>query len=907
MNSHEIEQNVKRMMEHFSKENFLYDLLLAYGISKTSITRLKSGDFNLSKVDGEILYKKKIIFKQLPADKLLSSIESLSKEERILKHSPRFAVVTDFKILVAKDLKLGKNLDIPIKDLPNHYAFFLPLAGSEVYHSSNDNDADRNAAYKMATLYDELVNKNQAIYNSKESIHHLNIFLSRLLFCFFAEDTEIFEGDSIFTNTLHQHTNGNGSDTHLFLNRLFDRLNTENAKGFPAHFTEFPYVNGGLFRDKIASPVFTVKARKILVELGELNWRDINPDIFGSMIQAVVIPEYRSDLGMHYTSVPNILKLIKPLFLDELYKEFDTSTGSVSPQAEIKRLRKLILRISKIKFFDPACGSGNFLIITYKEIRLLEIKILQRIIELSPTPGMEFTSMQLSQFYGIEIDDFAHEMAILSLWLAEHQMNKVFEEQLFDYGKSKPILPLKQAGKIMQGNAARVDWKTVCPIGKEDEVYIIGNPPYLGARVQDEEQKRDMDFVFRMFSKYKDLDYISIWFYKAKSYIEGFNSKFAFVSTNSVCQGQQVALLWPHLISDKIEINFAYHSFKWVNNAKGNAGVTVIILSLRNTANEPKYLFHGSIRKEAKNINAYLLDGANVIISERMLPISKFPKMNFGNMPNDGGGLILTEEEKSKLLNENPKANKFVKLLLGSAEYIRGEKRYCLWIEDNDLKEAEKISFIQKRIEITKKHRISSKDKGTNELAKRSHQFRDRNVAKENQLIIPRVSSERRDYIPCGYLGNDTIASDSTLVIYDAEPYLFAVVNSRMHMVWVDAVGGKLKTDYRYSAKLCYNTFPFPDITLKQKENLNLYVFAILDERAKHPEKTMAQLYDPDKMPKGLKQAHEELDRAVERCYRLQPFTSDTERLEYLFKMYEAMTKNGTLFEKEKKSKKKKK
>jgi hypothetical protein len=442
MNSHEIEQNVKNIFKNFAEDNFLFDLLLAYGISKTSITRLKSGDFNLSKIEGEILYKKKVFFKQEKADKLLSAIESVAKDERILKHAPRFAILTDFNNLVAKDLKLGKNLDILIKDLPNHYAFFLPLAGSEVYHSTNDNEADRNAAYKMAQLYDLLNTQNPDVYNSKEGIHNLNIFLSRLLFCFFAEDTEIFDIESVFTDTLAQHTNEDGSDTHLFLDQLFERLNTEGGIGFPAHIAQFPYVNGGLFRDTIASPVFTGKARKILIELGELNWRDINPDIFGSMIQAVVVPEYRSDLGMHYTSVPNILKLIKPLFLDELYEEFESCKT-------IPQLRKLINRLAKIKFFDPACGSGNFLIITYKEIRLLEIKILQRIIDLSPTPAWEFTSIQLSQFYGIEIDDFAHEMAILSLWLAEHQMNKVFEEILFDYGRSKPILPLKQAGKIV--------------------------------------------------------------------------------------------------------------------------------------------------------------------------------------------------------------------------------------------------------------------------------------------------------------------------------------------------------------------------------------------------------------------------------------------------------------------------
>ena len=897
MNSHEIEQNVKRIIENFSRENFLYDLLLAYGISKTSITRLKSGDFNLSKVEGEILYKKKIFFKQQSADKLLSSIESLAKEERILKHAPRFAVVTDYKNLVAKDLKLGKNLDISIKDIPNHYAFFLPLVGSEVYHSTNDNEADRNAAYKMAQLYDLLITQNPSVYNSKESIHNLNIFLSRLLFCFFAEDTEIFDGESIFTNTLYQHTNENGSDTHLFLNRLFDRLNTENAKSFPAHFAQFPYVNGGLFRDKIASPVFTAKARKILIELGELNWRAINPDIFGSMIQAVVIPEYRSDLGMHYTSVPNIQKLIKPLFLDILYEEFENCKT-------IPQLRKLINRIAKIKFFDPACGSGNFLIITYKEIRLLEIKILQCIMDLSPTPAMEFTSIQLSQFYGIELDDFAHEMAILSLWLAEHQMNKVFEEMLFDYGRSKPILPLKQSGKIVQGNAASVNWKTVCPIGENDEVYIIGNPPYLGARVQDEEQKKDMAAVFNGIYGYNNMDYISCWFFKAKNYIENYNSKVAFVTTNSITQGEQVALLWPNLISDKIEINFAHLSFKWTNNAKGNAGVTVIILSLRNTSNEPKYIFSRNTRKETKNINPYLIDASNTIIVGRTKPLSKFPEMNFGSMPNDNGNLILDEVEKQKLISQHPKAKTFIKRFMGGEEFIRGNSRFCIWVEEKKINEAKAIKPIAERIDKIKKLRESSNREATKKLAKLPYRFGEVRHQQTDSIIIPATSSEKREYIPMGFLTSETVISNSAMAIYDAQPWLFGVIHSKMHMVWVDAVGGKLKTDYRYSAKLCYNTFPFPDITLKQKQNLNLYVFAILDERAKHPEKTMAQLYDIEKMPKGLKQAHEELDRAVEQCYRLQPFTSDTERLEYLFKLYEEMTKSGTLFEKQKKTRK---
>lgn len=901
MNSHEIEQNVKRIMENFSKENFPYDLLLAYGISKTSITRLKTGDFNLSKVEGEILYKKKIFFKQQRTDELLSSIESLAKEERIVKHSPRFAIVTDYNNLVAKDLKLGKNLDISIKDLPNHYAFFLPLAGSEVYHSTNDNEADRNAAYKMAQLYDLLITQNPSVYNSGESIHNLNIFLSRLLFCFFAEDTEIFDGDSIFTNTLVQHTNDNGSDMHLFLDKLFDVLNTDISKrnDVPDHLAKFEYVNGGLFRDKIASPIFTVKARKILIELGDLNWKDINPDIFGSMIQAVVIPEYRSDLGMHYTSVPNILKLIKPLFLDELYEEFENSKT-------IPQLRKQINRMAKIKFFDPACGSGNFLIITYKEIRLLEIKILQRIIDLSPNPAMEFTSIQLSQFYGIELDDFAHEMAILSLWLAEHQMNKVFEEMLFDYGSSKPILPLKQAGKIVQGNAARVDWKTICPIGQDDEVFIMGNPPYLGSFLQSKEQKEDLAITCRGFKSYKDLDYIAIWFIKASSFIQDCNSKFAFVTTNSVCQGEQVGLLWPHIFNKKLEIFFAYKSFKWTNNAKGNAGVYCTITGVANISDYSKKLYDENVYTLTKSINPYLTSGSNVIISKRTKPISAIPLMNYGSKIVDNGHLIFTSEEKHKLMREYPNATKFFKRLAGSAEFIRGLERWILYIQDDDLQFAKDIPEVNKRLNLVAEFRKKSTEGSTREMAKFSNRYYYSVHDDSDSIIIPSTSSVRRNYIPMGFLNGDTVVSNAASVIFNAQAWIFGVLTSHFHMTWVKAVGGRLKTDYRYSSQLCYNNFPFPEISVKQKENLNLYVFAILDERAKYPEKTMAQLYDPDKMPKGLKQAHEELDRAVEQCYRLQPFTSDTERLEYLFKLYEEMTKSGTLFEKQKKPKKKK-
>ncbi|WP_442267640.1 DNA methyltransferase [Tenacibaculum sp. ZS6-P6] len=897
MKSTEIKYNVQNLTDNFSKDEFIFDLLIAYGISRTSVTRLKKGDYNLSKVDGEILYKKKIFFKEEATGKLLSSIDTIAKDEQILKYKPRFAILTDNKQIVAKDLRLGKNLDIEIKELPNYFDFFLPLAGSEVYNSSNDNEADRNASYKMASLYDLLIEENPNIYNSKESIHHLNIFLSRLLFCFFAEDTEIFEQESIFTNTLAQHTAKNGSDTHSFLDDLFDRLNSESEDNYPDFLAKFPYVNGGLFGQKVHSPKFNTKARKILLELGDLNWSEINPDIFGSMIQAVVIPDYRSDLGMHYTSVTNILKLIKPLFLDELYEEFEKATT-------VRQLNALIRRISNIKFFDPACGSGNFLIITYKEIRLLEIKVLQKITDLETSPTFKWTSIQLSQFYGIEIDDFAHEMAILSLWLAEHQMNRVFEEMLFDFGKSKPILPLKEAGQITQGNATRIDWEAICPISVEDEAYIIGNPPYLGSNLHSDDQREDMWRIFGT-KNLNRLDYIGTWFLLAARYISRTSAKAAFVTTNSITQGVQVPVLWSRIFELNVFIHFAVKSFKWTNNAKGNAGVTVAIIGLSSSSVKKVLLFDKNYVETVKSIGPYLIKNTCVIVLPKSKPPKGFPPLVMGNKPADDGNLILSQQEAEELTSQYPDSKKFIKHYSSAGDFLNGNHRYCLWIEPKDEKTAKAIPLIKERTDRLFTFRSESKAKSTRDYAEYDFSFRQISFKDTDGIIVPRVSSENRTYIPLAYISSDTIVSDATNIVYDAEPWIFGFIHSRIHIVWVRAISGKLKTDYRYSAKLCYNTFPFPEISKKKKENLNLYVFAILDERAKHPSKTMAQLYNPDTMPKGLLKAHQELDTAIEQCYRLQPFKNDTERLEFLFKQYEEMVKRDTLFAKQKKIRKK--
>ncbi|SEA56199.1 Type II restriction/modification system, DNA methylase subunit YeeA [Flavobacterium gillisiae] len=896
MGATQIEKNLDELVKSIDKENFIYDLLVAYGISKTTVTRLKKGDFNLSKVEGEVLYKKKVLFKEVASDKLLTTIDDLTKSEESLKHNPRFVIVTDYKTLLAKDIRTGITLDTPIKELNKRYDFFLPWAGQEKYQSKNENHADRKASYEMAKLYDILVHENPTIYD--DGGHNLNIFLSRLLFCFFAEDTNIFPIEGMFTDALAQHTKPDGTDTHTFLNRLFTVLNRENNSKEPDFLQAFPYVNGGLFRDDIQSPVFSSKARKIIIECGNLDWSEINPDIFGSMIQAVVNPEYRSGLGMHYTSVPNIMKVIEPLFLNEIKEEFEKSKGNVN------KLRKLIYRISKIKCFDPACGSGNFLIIAYKEIRRLEIEILNHLIEIQSQQSILFTEIKLSQFYGIELDDFAHEMAILSLWLAEHQMNKEFVEELHGLGKAKPILPLKEAGNIIQGNATRLDWKTVCPIDLADEVYILGNPPYLGYSRQDAEQKADMSIVCSKMVDYKKLDYIACWFVKGADYIRNNNSKFSFVTTNSITQGEQVALLWPFIFSKEIEISFAYQSFKWTNNAKGNAGVSVVIIGLANKFSDEKYLFNNGLLKKTKNINGYLIEGSNVFINQTNKPISKLPQMIKGSSPGDNGNLLLDEEEKNKIITENPEYHKFIKKYIGAREFMNGFLRYCILIEDKYLEEIKNFKPFVDRLEKVREFRLASKKESTVKKASFPNQFDEMKYKDSDCILIPQTGSERRKYLPVGFYDNTYVISNAARVVYDAEPWLFGMLSSKMHIVWVKAVAGRLKMDMQYSNTLCYNTFPFPEISDKQKETINLHVFAVLDERAKHPTKTLAQLYDPEKMPKGLKEAHHELDLAIERCYRLKPFENDTERLEYLFKLYEEMTTKNNLFVKEKKTKK---
>ena len=877
MNITQIEKNISNLVKNLSSDNFVFEFLLAYGEPKATITRLQKGELNQLESKGEFTQRKKLFFKEASSS-LHGTIDSLRDEISGQKQKPRFIIVTDYKTLLAYDTKTTDTLDINIKDLGKHYDFFLPLAGMEKSTHVDENPADVKASNKLAKLYDEILKNNPT--QTHAEVHALNVFLTRLLFCYFAEDSNIFK-DNVFTDSVASHTQVDGSDLDSYLERLFDVFNTDEKDrevDLPRYLKDFPYVNGGLFRDKHPLPKFTTKSRNILIEIGELDWSEINPDIFGSMIQAVVTPEHRGDMGMHYTSVPNIMKVMQPLFLDELHEEFEKSKSSK------KKLQDLIVRIANLKIFDPACGSGNFLIIAYKELRRLEMKILTALDELSSQKSFTFSEIKLTQFYGIELDDFAHEVAILSLWLAEHQMNLEFYKA---FGRTAPSLPLQDGGNIVHGNATRLNWAEVCPRNNRDEIYILGNPPYLGSKNQNDEQKQDMEFNFR--NNFKTLDYIACWFYKGARYIEYNNASFAFVSTNSICQGEQVSLLWPQVLSNILEIQFAYQSFKWENNAKGNAGVTVVIVGLSNKSKKTKYIYNKSIKTTVDKINPYLVRADTIYVSSKKKPFSNFPNMVGGNVAYDSGHLIFTESEMNIFVSKEPKSKRWFKKLMGGKELLNGGIRYCLWFKDvKDIRELNDMPLVVDRIEKVKQARLSAKDKGTHRLAERSHQFRDLNNP-VHYIAIPKTSSERREYIPMGYLDNTYIPSDSIRFVENAEPYHFGVLTSKLHMVWMRLVAGKLKTDYRYSKDIVYNTFPFPSLTSKQREEITEFVFNVLDEREQHSEKTLAQQYDPDKMPQGLKEAHHQLDLAIEKCYRNKPFDNDEERLEYLFKLYEEM------------------
>ena len=873
------EQELQAFKGTFSPDDIPYILLKAFGKTDADIRRYKSGKGIVAKFDG-LLVKGLLAYRSCSTILMDETLNAMKADASIAKAAPRILAVSDGKRILAYDPKEAETYENPLHKLWIDFQFFYPLAGIERYRGIEENPADVKAAEKMAKLHDEIRAYND--FSSNADLHELNLFMTRLLFCYFAEDTGIF-ADDLFTGSINNYTKEDGSDLSDYLANAFEVMDKQDRTDIPTIFSQFPYVNGGLFSKRIRIPEMGRRARKLIIECGQLNWKDINPDIFGSMIQAVVSPSQRGTLGMHYTSVPNIMKVIQPLFLDDLYEAYTEA------QTNVKKLRQLLLRISKMKFFDPACGSGNFLIIAYKELRKLEIQVWKKIGELSGGFELPFVNIQLTQFYGIEIDDFAHEVASLSLRLAEHQMNRKFTTEFANV--DIPALPLGKSGNIVYGNACRVDWNVVCPHTKEEEVFVLGNPPYLGARLQDEGQKSDMECVFGNIQGYNNLDYIASWFYKGAQYIKDSKVRIAFVSTNSICQGEQVSLLWPHILK-VAEIYFAYSWFKWSNNAKHNAGVTCTVIGLTAKENiKGRWLYTEKNKNEVEFINAYLSPGSSIIVNSMTKSLSGLPLMSFGNMANDGGALLLDFIEKDKIITNYPEANKLIRRIYGALEFIRGQEKYCLWITDEFKNTAYNIPEIAALIEQCYQARIGSKREATKKLAVTPYKFGEIRHQETSAIIVPSVSSEKRTYIPMGMMNSDEIIIAPNFAIYDAPMWLFGILTSLMHMAWVKTVGGRLETRYRYSAQLCYNTFPFPQISKAKKQEIEEAAEEVLLVREDYPGKTLADLYDPDKMPDDLREAHHKLDLIVESCYQDKPFANDEERLECLFKLYEKMTK----------------
>lgn len=908
---HDIENRLQIFKnEHIEAGEVGYMLLGAYGKSEHDIERYKEGKGIVKTFTDGLLIRGLFCYRPSDTVSLTATLEALKTDVKVLKACPKIVATSDGKDILAYDLREEDTYENPLSRLCYDFNFFNPLMGVERVHNSEESAADIKAAEKLAKLHDELRAYNE--FNNDEELHDLNIFITRLLFCFFAEDTGIFE-ENLFTHSIAENTREDGSDLSEYLNEAFNIMDCRERSADTLKIIScFPYVNGGLFAKRIRIPKMGAKARRIILQCGELNWGEINPDIFGSMIQAVVNPKERANQGIHYTSVPNIMKVIKPLFLDDLEAQYsdiateyqhlcqmhDLGAFGVTEfynksKSVLSRCVELLSRISKMKFFDPACGSGNFLVITYKNLRLLEMRLLH-IKQACQPQGMELklldvSCIRLDQFYGIELFDFPHEVAMLSLWLAEHQMNRKFNRE---FRVNTNALPLHNIRNIVCGNACRTDWNEVCPHTAEDEVYIFGNPPYLGSKVQTAEQKEDIKVVFGDLKNSKILDYISIWFYLGSRYIADSKAKLAFVSTNSICQGEQVAVLWPLILSLDVEIGYAYQSFKWSNNAKHNAGVTVVIIGLRCSCNADKYIYSDDRKQIVENINPYLHTGSKTIVAKEIQPPVNLPKMCFGSMPYDNGNLLFNKSEYELFIEKYPEDAHFLRRIYGSEEFINGIFRYCLWIEDDELEQALQNPEIRHRVEKNKLFRLGCKDIAGRKLAEKPHQFREHPNLNLDKMIVPSVSSERRKYIPMGYLTQNANVAISNLAfaIYDAPMWLFGILTSAIHMIWVKTVGGRLKTDYRYSAQLCYNTFPFPKISTAKKEEIAAAAEEVLGIREGYAGESLAVLYDPDTMPDELREAHACLDNLVESCYPGYPFANDEARLECLFKLYEKMT-----------------
>jgi restriction-modification enzyme MmeI-like protein len=910
MNPVEIEQAISELAARpFEREAFPVQFLEAFGNRQTTLRALKKGTTNKSDVGG-VLQRNNIHILTTDPGGADDGLRALHESPATKKHKVKFVLATDGGVINAEEMASGEVLACTYDQLADHFVFFLLMAGISPVAEIKNNPFDIKATVRLNKLYLELLRQNPD-WASDRRRADLNHFMARLIFCFFAEDTDIFLGDNLFSATIEQMSDSRSGNADKVVGEIFRAMNTgpqaRKSVNLRPWADAFPYVNGGLFGGNTDVPVFSRLARTYLFAVGKLNWKEINPDIFGSMIQAVADEKERGNLGLHYTSVPNILKVLNPLFLDDLGAQLEKAGNNQRKLANLKK------RMAKIRVFDPACGSGNFLVIAYKQMRKLEAEINRR-------RGGEGTKsiIPLTNFRGIELRDFPAEIARLALIIAEYQCDVLYrgqKEALVEF------LPLDAKNWITRGNALRLDWLSICPptdtgvkLRGEDlfatpleqaeidfeneggETYICGNPPYKGSQTQTKKQKGDLKFVFEgRVKSWKQIDYIGGWFLKAADYAWQTRAASAFVSTNSICQGRIVPILWPLIHDSGREIAFAHTSFKWDNLASHNAGVTVVIIGLDEKSAKPKRLFSEdadgkAVVRMVDNINPYLVPAEDVIVNKRSKPLGDLAHMSFGNMPIDGGNLLMSRNEMEALSLDEAQRKKFIRRIYGSAEFIRGLQRFCLWINDQDLEEALQIPTIAARIDGVRQMRLASRDKGANAMAEWAHQMREMNIGKRQTIALPGVSSEGRPYLPVGLLDNKSTVSNLAFALYDAPLWNMALIASRLHLVWIATVCGKLKTDFRYSNTLGWNTFPVPPLSENNKADLTRCAEDILLARETHFPATIADLYKKDAMPENLRRAHDKNDETLERIYIGRRFKNDTERLEKLFEMYTMMT-----------------
>lgn len=916
MNAVEIEEAVSELVaQPFDRAEFAFQFLAAFGNKDTTLKKLRAGGSNLSDIEDAVLQRNNIHLATCDLGQVDDTLNLLRDSPKTASAKAKFILATDGETIQAEEVQSDSPPMICAwADLPNHFGYFLPLAGITTVKQIKESSFDIRATGRLNKLYIELL-KDNPDWAAPERRPDMNHFMARLIFCFFAEDTDIFRSTGLFTSTVEQFSERDSSNTHEIIANIFRAMNTKPADrvaaGIPPHADAFPYVNGGLFSGSTQVPTLSKISRSYLISIGSLDWKRINPDIFGSMIQAVADDDERGALGMHYTSVPNILKVLNPLFLDDLRAQLEEAGDNA------RKLLNLRNRMARIRVFDPACGSGNFLVIAYKEMRAIEAEINLRRNEIERE-----SAIPLTNFRGIELRDFPAEIARLALIIAEYQCDVLYRGQRLALAE---FLPLDAQNWITCGNALRLDWLSLCgPTGtgvrlqsddlfgapldqveidfenEGGETFICGNPPYLGFTWQTEQQKSDLHDIFdRRVRGWKSLDYVAGWFMKAADYCSQTNASAAFVSTNSICQGEQVPLLWPLIFKSGNEIAFAHTSFKWANLASQNAGVTVVIVCISCSARKIRRIFSpspegGITMKEAEQINAYLVAGPNVIVEAISRPLKHESLMVWGNKPTDGNNLSFLAAEKSQILEHYPEANKYIWPYYGAAEFIRGLTRFCLWVSDEEAEHASRIPPIRARFERVREFRLASKALETRPAAEFPHRFRQiQAVAVKHTLILPQVSSERREFLPVGLLPKKSIVSNLAFSLYDAPLWNLALIASRIHLVWIAAVCGKLETRIRYSNTLGWNTFPVPTLTEQNKADLTRCAEDILLAREQHFPATIADMYDPDRMDTEfplVRAAHERNDEVLERIYIGRRFKNDTERLEKLFDLYIKMT-----------------